>query len=125
MPIRTLLLRVGVLIAAAVALAPGARADVDTDFTNQLHTYGVYGSKDYNAWIAKIACKRLATHVDGDAYASAAFLKRNLADTSTTDQTWQFLGAAIAAYCPEQTPVLQAAASSGPTTKDPAGEGSR
>jgi hypothetical protein len=29
---------------------------------------------------------------------------------STTEQAWQFLGAAIYTYCPEQAPVLQRAA---------------
>ena len=45
--------------AIAVALAPPASADPDTDFANQLHGYGIYGQRDYNAWIGKITCKRL------------------------------------------------------------------
>jgi hypothetical protein len=40
--------------AATIMLAAPARADVDTDFANQLHTYGIYGQRDYNAWLAKI-----------------------------------------------------------------------
>ena len=99
-------------VTAAVLVAPGAHADVDTDFASQLHTYGIYGARDYNAWIAKITCKRLATHVDADAFKSAAFLKTNLDRTSSTQQVWQFLGASVATYCPEQTPVLRAAAES-------------
>ena len=69
-------------LTAAVALtlaAPGtAHADVDTDFANTLHTYGIYGQRDFNAWIAKLACKRLHTGVDGDAYASQHFVSNQL-----------------------------------------------
>jgi hypothetical protein len=43
-------------IAAALVFAAPAQADPDTDFTNELHTYGIYGQKDYNAWIGKITC---------------------------------------------------------------------
>ena len=53
--------------AAAVALAVPAHADVDTDFANQLHGYGVYGQRDYNAWLAKIACERLGNELDTNA----------------------------------------------------------
>jgi hypothetical protein len=45
--------------AATITLAVPARADVDTDFANQAHTYGIYGQRDYNAWLAKITCERL------------------------------------------------------------------
>lgn len=106
-------------VTAAVVVAPGAHADVDTDFANQLHTYGIYGSRDYNAWIGKITCERLATHVDATASASAAFLKGNLARTTSTEQVGQFLLAAVQTYCPEQIPTLRAAAdSSSHTTKE-------
>jgi hypothetical protein len=106
-------------VTAAVLTAPGAHADVDTDFANQLHTYGIYGQRDYNAWIGKITCERLATHLDADAFKSSAFLKGNLARTSSTEQVWQFLGAAVQTYCPEQTPALRSAAeSSSHTTKE-------
>jgi hypothetical protein len=98
-----------VFAASAVVLAPAAHADPDTDFANQLHTYGVYGPKDYNAWIGKLTCHRIG-NLDPDAYASAKFVSRQLAKGSTTEQAWQFLGAAINTYCPEQLPVLQAAA---------------
>ena len=91
----------------AIALAAPAHADVDTDFANQLHTYGIYGQRDYNAWLAKIACYRLGRGVDPDAYASTTFVSRNLPQHTTTEQTWQFLGAAISFYCPDQQPVLQ------------------
>ncbi len=97
-------------VAAALALAAPAQADRDTDFGNALHIYGIYGQKDYNAWIAKIACKRLDRGLDGDAYASAKFISAQLNKDSTTEQAWQFLGLAIPAYCPEKQYVLQQAA---------------
>jgi hypothetical protein len=96
------------LIAAAMALvlAAPAHADPDTDFANQLHTYGIYGQRDYNAWIGKITCDRLTKGVDSDAYASVSFLSKNLPH-STTAQQWQFLGAALDTYCPDLKPVLE------------------
>lgn len=97
-------------VVAAVTLAAPAQADPDIDFANQLHGFGIYGQRDYNAWLAKIACKRLARGVDGDAYASESFVAQNLQRNTTQSQAWQFLGAAISIYCPEQTGVLQAAA---------------
>jgi hypothetical protein len=98
------------VVAAAVALAAPVHADPDVDFANELHTYGIYGQKDYNAWIGKIACKRLYTGVDQDAYKSAAFVNMQLQKGSTTEQSWQFLGAALRTYCPDKMPVLEAAA---------------
>jgi hypothetical protein len=94
---------------AAVVLAAPVHADVDTDFANQLHTYGIYGPRDYNAWLAKITCKRLGNGLDSSAEKSAVFLSHNLPQGTTTGQTWQFLAAAIETYCPEQQPVLAAA----------------
>jgi hypothetical protein len=99
-----------IVVIAGLAVAWPARADPDTDFANQLHTYGIYGQKDYNAWIGKITCKRLYNGVDQDADKSAKFVFTQLQKGSTTEQAWQFLGAAINTYCPEQTPVLQRAA---------------
>ncbi|MGV0815838.1 DUF732 domain-containing protein [Mycolicibacterium boenickei] len=92
------------------AAAPVAHADPDQEFAEQLHTYGIYGQKDYNAWIAKIMCKRLRNGVDADAFASARFVHAQLNKDTTTDQAWQFVGGAIPAYCPEQAPALQRAA---------------
>ena len=99
-----------VVTAMAIALAAPAHADPDTDFANELHTYGIYGQKDYNAWIGKITCKRLFNGLDKDAYGSAQFVSWQLQRGSTTEQAWQFLGAALRTYCPEQLPVLEAAA---------------
>ena len=98
------------VVAAAVALAAPVHADVDTDFANQLHGYGIYGQRDYNAWLGKITCNRLGNGIDADAYKSVAFLSQNLPRNSTTAQTWQFLNAAINTYCPDQMPVLTSAA---------------
>ena len=76
-------------IATALVLAPSALADPDTDFTNELHTYGIYGQKDYNAWIGKIACKRLYNGLDQDADKSAKFVFLQLEKGSTTEQASQ------------------------------------
>ncbi len=99
-----------VFVSAAVVLAPAAQADHDTDFANELHSFGIYGPRDYNAWIAKIACKRMYDGLDGDAYKSAHFISLQLPKGSTTAQAWQFLGSSINYYCPDKLPVLQAAA---------------
>jgi hypothetical protein len=106
--------------AAALGLAAPAHADpgctpagcptTDIDFANQLHGYGIYGPRDYNAWLGKITCERLGNATDADADKSAAFLSKNLPRGTTTEQTWQFLDAAINTYCPDQMPVLQQAA---------------
>jgi hypothetical protein len=97
--------------AALLSLASGiADADPDTDFAGELHTYGIYGQKDYNAWIGKIACKRMDNNVDTDAYQSAQFVSAQLPKNSTTEQAWQFLSAAINYYCPEKRVLLDQAA---------------
>jgi hypothetical protein len=98
------------VLAAGFGFAPAAHADPDTDFTNELHTYGIYGQKDYNAWIGKITCKRLDNGVDQDADKSAKFVFLQLEKGSTTEQAWQFLAAALRTYCPEKLPILDAAA---------------
>ncbi|WP_193045784.1 DUF732 domain-containing protein [Mycolicibacterium baixiangningiae] len=87
-----------------------AHADPDTDFANALHTIGVYGQKDYNAWIAKIACERIDRGVDHNAYDSATFVARQLPKGSTTEQAWKFLGLAYPTYCPAHQALLQHAA---------------
>jgi Protein of unknown function (DUF732) len=97
-------------IAPALLFAAPAHADPDTDFANELHTYGIYGQKDYNAWIGKITCKRLYNGVDADADKSAKFVFVQMPKGSSTEQAWQFLGAALRTYCPEKLSVLEAAA---------------
>lgn len=104
------LLMAAVLACAAIGFAPVAQADRDTDFASPLHTFGIYGQRDYNAWIAKITCKRLHRGIDHDAFESAEFVEAQLHRESTTEQAWQFLGAAIDFYCPENRHVLEAAA---------------
>src|ERR1700716_1886299 len=94
----------------AVVLAAPAHADPDVDFANELHTYGIYGGKDYNAWIGKITCKRLYNRGDQDGDKSAKFVFVQLPKGSTTEQAWQFLGAALRTYCPDKMPVLEQAA---------------
>ncbi len=97
------LLGVGISLAAAALLsAAPAQADVDTDFTNELHIYGIYGQKDYNAWIGKITCKRLNKGLDTDANMSAQFVHNQLIKDTTTEQAWQFLGAALRSVLPRQ-----------------------
>jgi hypothetical protein len=107
--IRGLVAALGVSV-LLLGAAPTAAADPDEAFAEQLHTFGIYGQKDFNAWIGKIMCKRLRNGHDRDAFASAAFVHAQLQKGSTTDQAWQFVGAGIPIYCPDQTFVLQQAA---------------
>jgi hypothetical protein len=96
-----------VLTSAAPAHAdPSYDRDPDTNFAHELHTYGIYGQKDYNAWIGKLVCKRLYNNVDHDAFASAKFIGDNLDRHNSTEQNWQFLGAALNYYCPEKRVIL-------------------
>jgi hypothetical protein len=96
--------------AAIVALAAPAHADQDTDFANQLHGQGIYGPLDYNAWLGKITCERLRNGLDATADKSAHFALVNMPRGTTTAQSYQFLAAAISTYCPDQVPILTAAA---------------
>jgi hypothetical protein len=95
------------LAAVGIALAAPAHADPDTDFASQLHTYGIYGPRDYNAWLGKISCERLHAGVDANASKSVDFLSHNLARDATQVQKWEFLGTAISVYCPDLAPILQ------------------
>ena len=96
--------------AAIVALAAPTHADPDTDFANQLHGQGIYGPLDYNAWLGKITCERLHSGRDTTADKSAHFALVNLPRGTSTAQSYQFLAAAISTYCPDQVPILTAAA---------------
>ncbi|KMO83185.1 hypothetical protein BST22_28230 [Mycolicibacterium chubuense] len=98
------------LTVGALGTAAPAVADPDTDFANELHTYGIYGQKDYNAWIGKIMCKRVYTGVDPDVFATARFVHNQLEKDTTTDQAYQFVAAGLRTYCPEKLPILDAAA---------------
>lgn len=93
--------------AAAISLSAPAFADPDTDFDNQLGRFGIYAPHDYSPYLAKIACHRLGVGVDHDAAASAHFLSLNLPRGTTQVQTYQFLGTAIAQYCPDLQGKLQ------------------
>src|SRR5262245_17211764 len=104
----------------ALAVAAPANADPDTDFQNELHIYGIYGEKDYNAWIGKIACKRLYNGLDKDANTSARFVINQLHKDSTTEQAYQFLGAALKTYCPDKLSILQQSAGQSPPPAGPA-----
>jgi hypothetical protein len=94
-------------IAAAISLSAPAYADPDTDFDNQLGRFGIYAPHDYSPYLAKIVCHRLGVGVDPDAAASAHFLSNNLPRGTTQVQTYQFLGTAIAQYCPDLQGKLQ------------------
>ncbi|MDO0974043.1 DUF732 domain-containing protein [Mycolicibacterium frederiksbergense] len=91
---------------AALTFAAPAQADPDSDFAKELHTYGIYGQKDFNAWIAKIACKRLDRGVDVTAADSAKFVSDQLLRGTSTEQAYQFLGAAMNYYCPAKRVLL-------------------
>jgi hypothetical protein len=110
-----------IAVTAGIGLAAPANADPDTDFANELHTYGIYGQKDYNAWIGKITCKRLATGLDANAAEAATFLHLNLQKGTTEQQVYQFLNAAINVYCPEQRPVVDRLAGGSAPAPAPAG----
>lgn len=101
----------GMAVAAIGLAAPAQADDYDARFNNTLHGYGIYGPQDYNAWLAKISCERMMRGVDGDAYQSAHFLQRNLPRGTSQGQAFQFLGAAIDHYCPDQVGALQQAGS--------------
>jgi hypothetical protein len=106
-------MRLAAIVAVAIALPAPAHADDDTDFANQLHTYGIYGPRDYNAWLAKIVCDRLHKGVDANALESTHFVALNLPRGTTPVQTWQFFATAISYYCPDQASVLENVAAQG------------
>ncbi len=94
--------------ASTLVLAAPAHADPDTAFAKELQSYGIYGQKDYNAWIGKIACKRLDRGIDATARDSAKFVADQLQRGSSTEQAWQFLAAAMNYYCPDKRVLLTA-----------------
>lgn len=96
-------------VAAALLTASPAAADPDTAFTNELNAYGIYGQKDYNAWIGKITCKRITTGVDANAFESADFVRNQLEKDTTTEQAWKFLAAGLRTYCPDKLAILDQA----------------
>jgi hypothetical protein len=110
------------MAAAAIALATPAQADppptprtpsppsdYDAPFKNTINGFGIYQPQDPLAWLGKITCDRLGRGVDHDAYASANFIQHNLPRGTSQGQAFQFLGAAVDHYCPDQVGVVQAA----------------
>jgi len=96
---------------AAVGFAVPAHAapdggDPDTNFAAQLHTVGIYGPRDYNAWLGKIMCKRMYNNLDTTAAQTATFVRNQLDRDSSTEQVWQFVGLAVDYYCPDKRAVL-------------------
>ncbi|KJX74703.1 DUF732 domain-containing protein [Mycobacterium lepromatosis] len=100
---------VAMAVAVTILAGPALADDYDAPFNAQLHSYGIYGSQDFNAWLGKIACQRLAKGVDGDVDKSVTFIQRNLSLHTTEGQSLQFLGTAINHYCPNQIGLLQRA----------------
>lgn len=111
----TKLATIGGLAAAAIALAAPALAspppsnDYDAPFKNTVNGFGIYQPQDQLAWLGKITCDRIARGVDGDPYKSATFIQRNLPRGTTQGQSFQFLGAAVDHYCPDQIGFVQRA----------------
>ena len=110
------------MAAAAIALATPAQADppptprtpsppsdYDAPFKNTVNGFGIYQPQDQLAWLGKITCDRLGRGVDHDAFQSATFIQRNLPRGTSQGQAFQFLGAAVDHYCPDQVGVVQAA----------------
>jgi hypothetical protein len=98
------------IAAAAIALAAPAQADdYDYTFKQTVNHFGVYGPQDQLAWLGKISCDRIGRGVDGDPYKSATFIQRNLPLGTSQGQAFQFLGAAIDHYCPDQVGFIQRA----------------
>src|SRR6202012_5298178 len=87
--------------------APAHADDYDYPFKTTVNSFGVFGPQDQLAWLGKISCDRIGRGVDGDPYKSATFIQRNLPRGTTQGQAFQFLGAAIDHYCPNQTAFIQ------------------
>ena len=109
------------MAAAAIALAAPAHADpatprtpsppsdYDAPFKDTVNGFGIYGPQDQLAWMGKISCDRINRGLDTDPYKSADFIQHNLPRGTTQGQAFQFLGAAIDHYCPNQTGFIQSA----------------
>jgi Protein of unknown function (DUF732) len=106
--------------AAAIALATPAQADptprtpspssdYDAPFKDTVNGFGIYGPQDQLAWMGKISCDRINRGLDTDPYKSADFIQHNLPRGTTQGQAFQFLGAAIDHYCPNQVGFIQGA----------------
>ena len=88
---------------------PSPPSDYDAPFKTTVNGFGIYQPQDQLAWLGKITCDRLGRGVDHDAFQSATFIQRNLPRGTSQGQAFQFLGAAVDHYCPDQVGVVQAA----------------
>ncbi|BBY22865.1 DUF732 domain-containing protein [Mycobacterium stomatepiae] len=88
---------------------PSPPSDNDAPFKQTVNGFGIYQPQDQLAWLGKITCDRLGRGVDHDAYQSANFIQHNLPRGTSQGQAFQFLGAAVDHYCPDQLGVVQAA----------------
>ncbi|WP_025738120.1 DUF732 domain-containing protein [Mycobacterium genavense] len=88
---------------------PSPPSDYDAPFKQIVNGFGIYQPQDQLAWLGKIACDRLGRGVDHDAYQSANFILHTLPRGTSQGQAFQFLGAAVDHYCPDQVGVVQAA----------------
>jgi hypothetical protein len=95
-------------MATGLAVSAPAQADPDTDFSKELQGHGIYGQKDFNAWIGKLMCKRLDRGVDLTARDSAEFVGDQLIRGTSTEQVYQFVGGAMNYYCPDKRVLLTA-----------------
>ena len=112
---------IGALAGAAIALAAPAQADpavprtpsppsdYDAPFKNTVNGFGIYAPQDQLAWMGKISCDRINRGLDTDPYKSADVIQHNLPRGTTQGQAFQFLGAAIDHYCPNQVGFIQGA----------------
>lgn len=95
--------------AATPLRTPSPPTDYDAPFKQTVNGFGIYQPQDQLAWLGKTTCDRLGRGVDHDAYQSATFIQRNLPRGTSQGQAFQFLGAAVDHYCPDQIGVVQAA----------------
>jgi hypothetical protein len=93
----------------AVPRTPSPPSDYDAPFKNTVNGFGIYQPQDQLAWLGKITCDRIGRGVDGDPYKSANFIQHNLPRGTSEGQAFQFLGAAIDHYCPDQVGFIQRA----------------
>ena len=112
---------IGALAGAAIGLAAPAQADpiipstpsppsdYDAPFKHTVNGFGIYGPQDQLAWMGKISCDRINRGLDTDPYKAANFIQNNLPRGTTQGQAFQFLGAAIDHYCPNQVGFIQGA----------------
>src|ERR1700742_1428604 len=86
---------------------PSPPSDYDAPFKDTVNGFGIYAPQDQLAWTGKISCDRINRGLDTDPYKSADFIQHNLPRGTTQGQAFQFLGAAIDHYCPNQTAFIQ------------------